>query len=402
MKASLWEFLFIVSAAQSLNAFAGGDSLSAGIYSTKTGESLQARCLAWEIGDQSRVCTSIQFVETTNSQVINIGGVIKNVTASDMATPAAAPFYAYHATTPEGGPFKLTSAAWGHETGAITLGSSAGGLTALGLAIGIPILANNFPGIEHQALYMPKAPNNESLSQNLSATNSSLNVYFFNLDTWNTDGAGMTASGFMPNISNFFSAAANLTPEQRATYFTSNYISSESKPGFTIQSTLIAEYNGLEHTHIPIFDVTLARIEKVGKNYIAVFVPNDELTVYRNYIQTATAANNANYQAALAYYRANHASQVKMQKKYIGEYCSSIIGGSAFILAAPSIADLVRDACAYPALAIANKLIARKNKKIATEWKKSWNALAGTDNDVPFATSDVVFQAIVTAIGRAR
>jgi len=130
------------------SAVAAHDPLSAGVYDKKTGDSLQAVCTAWEVGEKSKVCTAVQFVLTTQKQVSNIGELFEQSDRDHLISPDGAPYQAVQTKNPVvpngneyDGPFQITHSLWETECG-IMLGLpiSAGSLTVVGLSVGIPIL----------------------------------------------------------------------------------------------------------------------------------------------------------------------------------------------------------------------------------------------------------------------
>jgi len=110
----------------STSARAAYDPLSPGIYDEKTDENLQARCLTWEVGDQTKVCTAIQFTLTTKGQMNNIGNRFDTFKNGEFVSPNGAPYEKVPIENPVvengnefDGPFRITATLWTAETGSM-------------------------------------------------------------------------------------------------------------------------------------------------------------------------------------------------------------------------------------------------------------------------------------------
>jgi len=368
----------------SSTAFAAGP-ISQGIYDEKTGNTLQAYCLDWQAGSEStqQICTKIQFFETTNKNTTAISEPIDNVAADQMSLPASAPLKSI-TDDDKIDPFAITKKSWDfNNAGAITP-ITAGSVLGAGLIAGSAV-AMKIPG-------RPKVTESQDLSEKLPDVNALIyNVYIAN-EQVNT----LEQSSSSPQTwTNFFNAAKSESPEQRVSTFVQlfNYASA-SDPNLinAIGPGQSALYTLMRIEYDPGY--TTSQVQKVNngpgndirlwyKHYYFVFVPNNEIPQYQQYI-AATEASNAR---ALKWWR---------QDMYI--YFGAVVGTTLFVLAAPTIADLFRDLVVYPAHAARNSHLRRQNRQVMNKWPKIWEHLFDKNAKKTIPVSDHLYAALINAI----
>jgi len=380
-------------------AFASGAAITPGIYDEKTGNTIQAYCMQWE--SDKGPCVQLQFFETTKERAYAISSKVSNNDAAQLGVPAGAPIENFSAKKPEA--FAITKKAWTDGGGVIT-GSVFGSLTGAGLLAGAGV-AMEVPG-------RPKISESDDLSENLPTSSNLSNfgspiysVYIVNEDVPVAEKAG-------GNWTTFFDHAKSMSASQRVGYFDQLFgVNSGSDPtllaffsaptGYTLvrieynpayTSAQAHAYNtgdpsGWATTTADVSNpINSAGNAHVGQhNYNFVFVANNDIAQYDQYIANKTAANAQ----ALKWWR---------QDMYI--YFGAVIGGSLLIAASPTLADFFRDLVAFPAYAAKKHRIQKENDKIISEWTNVWGNLFNKDVRSALKVSPQIYDAVKTTIAK--
>jgi len=358
----------------STNSLADGAAISPGIYNEKTGDTLQANCLEWqtdrETGHQN--CVKLQFFESTQANAKPISEPIKNDNAAQLSVPANAPVKSVDSKIDA---FKLTKKAWGDEP--FAMGMTSGSVLFVGLLTGAGV-AMKVPG-------RPKITESQDLSENLPNENGLI----YSVDPVNIDvKATEKADGQV--WTTFFNEAKNMSPEQRVNLFVElfNYTSASDAnlvndigPGNSGAYTLVrVEYDPTYTEKQVIHQLGYTTSNHLWTNhYYFVFVPDNEVQKYQQYISNTQASNSR----ALKWWR---------QDMYI--YFGAVLGTTVAIAIGPTIADLFRDAF-VPAV---NSRRRRHNQQTLEKWNLAWQNIFNKNATAAMPVSDEIYAALVKTI----
>jgi len=362
-------------------AASNGTQLSPGVYDESTGSTLQAICLEWSSNQET--CNKLQFSVTTNDKVDIISSIIDNNNAPQLTVPGSAPVSA-----PAGGDdsIAITKKAWSDHLGAM-IGVTTG-LLGAGLTLG-SVTGYKIPG-------RPKISESQNLSENLPNPNG----YIYGITIVNEDIPYVNSLNLRV-WTTFFDSASSYSPEARVQLFVRlmNYASS-TDPNLLQAFGLWG--NGTNLTTPP--NMTLVRIEYQpnyknspnaiqnsgasgnyqnytvkNSSYNFVFVPNDEIAQYQQYITNTQQANAR----ALKWWRQDQAF-----------YYSAVIGGTILVALTPLIVDGLRDLNNV----VSRKSVIGKNRRIIKEWTDAWGAIFNKGQTQAIPVHDKIYDAMVKEI----
>jgi len=373
--------------------------LGPGIYNSKTGESIDARCA--EYASNQHTCIRIAFAKSLSDQRQSKLFVISSPAIAKLSAVESAPFHAFEKRDP----LRKTKAAWRSSSARNKL--IAGSATVLGAGgLGGSVVAMKIPG-------RPYFSKSDAVSENMH--DAQLSIYTFNADETISEqepGAGQQ------QWVEFFKNAASMSATQRAQYFLQLF--NNIQDPFSSQIRYTIGQNATDYFNAPDGWV-LARIEylphytqsslqafknqqgtlvaddfdnpnslqnispgakKRDANYYFVFVPSNEVTLLNQYAAHAEAEN---------------ALQYKVWCRDLGLYFTAVGIGTLTVLAIPTLEDGVDDL----GVAIRNLHRQKQNKDIRNTWTKAWNALIVNSGEQPISISDQVFLALAQDLERA-